>query len=247
VSDTRGTAGWFPDPTGRCEYRYWNGERWTADVSVHGSRFVDPIGPATYQPGWGPAAPATARRTRGLAVAAFVVGLVSLAVAWIPFIVVVGAAGAITAFVFGVIGLRRAHSNAGYGRGYAITGIVLSVAALAMCVLGVVLTARTIDEFNRYLDPGPYTAAITECSAGAGLVSAKGTITNLDSVPHGYTLTITYSLAGKDIASELKSVPSVPAGGVGQFSSTMIVASSGKVACAVTDVAGPPPFGLPGS
>lgn len=33
--------GWYPDPTRRYEFRYHNGQRWTADVSVHGQRFVE--------------------------------------------------------------------------------------------------------------------------------------------------------------------------------------------------------------
>ncbi len=33
--------GWNPDPTGRHEYRYWDGGRWTDDVSDHGVTGVD--------------------------------------------------------------------------------------------------------------------------------------------------------------------------------------------------------------
>ncbi|MEX1107166.1 MAG: DUF2510 domain-containing protein, partial [Ilumatobacteraceae bacterium] len=35
-------AGWFPDPLGRYEHRWFNGTTWTADVSLHGQRYVDP-------------------------------------------------------------------------------------------------------------------------------------------------------------------------------------------------------------
>ncbi|HEX6568220.1 MAG TPA: septum formation family protein [Acidimicrobiales bacterium] len=41
--------GWNPDPTGRHEYRYWDGSTWTDDVSDSGVTSVDPVG--------GPAAP----------------------------------------------------------------------------------------------------------------------------------------------------------------------------------------------
>jgi hypothetical protein len=37
-------AGWNPDPTGRHEYRYWNGGTWTDDVSDNGVASVDPVG-----------------------------------------------------------------------------------------------------------------------------------------------------------------------------------------------------------
>lgn len=36
-------AGWLPDPTGRHQYRYWDGARWTENVSDNGATAVDPI------------------------------------------------------------------------------------------------------------------------------------------------------------------------------------------------------------
>ncbi|HEX6568222.1 MAG TPA: DUF2510 domain-containing protein [Acidimicrobiales bacterium] len=41
------TAGWNPDPTGRHEYRYWDGSRWTDDVSDNGVTAVDPVAGGT--------------------------------------------------------------------------------------------------------------------------------------------------------------------------------------------------------
>ena len=50
------TPGWNPDPTGRHEYRYWDGGNWTDDVSDNGVTAVDPVdGPAS--PGGEPTAP----------------------------------------------------------------------------------------------------------------------------------------------------------------------------------------------
>lgn len=40
------TPGWHPDPTGRHEYRYWDGSTWTQDVSDSGVTAVDPVTPA---------------------------------------------------------------------------------------------------------------------------------------------------------------------------------------------------------
>jgi hypothetical protein len=34
-------AGWFADPGGRHELRYWDGQRWTGHVSDHGTQGVD--------------------------------------------------------------------------------------------------------------------------------------------------------------------------------------------------------------
>jgi len=49
------TPGWHPDPTGRHEYRYWEGGAWTDDVSDGGATSVDPIDGAAA-----PTAPADA-------------------------------------------------------------------------------------------------------------------------------------------------------------------------------------------
>jgi uncharacterized protein YxjI len=35
-------AGWYPDPIGRHEHRYWDGAQWTEHVSSHGRQSVDP-------------------------------------------------------------------------------------------------------------------------------------------------------------------------------------------------------------
>jgi hypothetical protein len=29
-------AGWHPDPSGKFHHRWWDGQRWTADVSTNG-------------------------------------------------------------------------------------------------------------------------------------------------------------------------------------------------------------------
>jgi hypothetical protein len=35
-------AGWYPDPSGRFEMRYWDGTAWTEHVSRQGQQFTDP-------------------------------------------------------------------------------------------------------------------------------------------------------------------------------------------------------------
>ena len=34
-------ANWYPDPSGRFELRYWNGEKWTEHVSTGGQQSTD--------------------------------------------------------------------------------------------------------------------------------------------------------------------------------------------------------------
>ncbi|MEI8239624.1 MAG: DUF2510 domain-containing protein [Actinomycetota bacterium] len=35
--------GWHPDPRGRCEFRYWDANRWTANVNRGGQQYIDPM------------------------------------------------------------------------------------------------------------------------------------------------------------------------------------------------------------
>ena len=42
ASDDAVPAGWYPDPSGRFELRYWDGSRWTEHVSRAGQQYTDP-------------------------------------------------------------------------------------------------------------------------------------------------------------------------------------------------------------
>jgi hypothetical protein len=35
--------GWHPDPSGRYQFRYWSGNRWTEHVSSGGAAAIDPV------------------------------------------------------------------------------------------------------------------------------------------------------------------------------------------------------------
>jgi len=46
MTETGGApANWYPDPTGRFEYRYWDGALWTEDVATAGQQSRDPLTP----------------------------------------------------------------------------------------------------------------------------------------------------------------------------------------------------------
>lgn len=57
MTDTSTPAGWYPDPNGRHELRYWDGAAWTEHVSSHGRQSTDPV------TGGGGAVPTTKRKT----------------------------------------------------------------------------------------------------------------------------------------------------------------------------------------
>lgn len=52
-------AEWRPDPTGRAQYRWWDGERWTDTVGTDGRRWTDPYTRPSAEPLPLPALPAT--------------------------------------------------------------------------------------------------------------------------------------------------------------------------------------------
>lgn len=62
MSQAPSNPGWFPDPSGRHDYRFWDGSTWTSAVSDGGVQSQDmtpPPGAAPAQPEqWGPAAQA---------------------------------------------------------------------------------------------------------------------------------------------------------------------------------------------
>jgi hypothetical protein len=278
VNEASGPAGWYPDPAGRYEFRYFNGLRWTQDVSVGGTRFVEPeqavsfhpgagpfqpgagpfpadpftasryqpgAGPfpaSTYQPGSGPAP----RRSRGFAVTAFIIGLGSLLTAWIPFVFVGAAVGVVLAIVFGILGVRAAGRQQGFGRPFAIIGIVCAVAAGGLCVVGFNLTRTVMHEFNKFLEPGRYSADVT-CTSTDTLVTARGTITNETDVNRSYTITIEFDAGGRTVTHRTVAVNNVTPAEHRSFTATTFVTATAPVTCSISSVTGPEPFGVTGS
>jgi hypothetical protein len=43
-------AGWYPDPTGRADQRYWDGNAWTDHVARAGVQGTDPVSATSTQP-----------------------------------------------------------------------------------------------------------------------------------------------------------------------------------------------------
>ena len=250
METTSAPAGWHPDPTGRFEFRYYNGQRWTADVSLHGQRFIDELAPATPgnstpgqaqspRPGWAPA-PST-RAAKGFALASFWVGLGSFAFGWIPFVFVLGAGGAITAIVFGIIGLRRVRAGSGVGHGYAVAGIVLSLAAFGTATVGFFFTRQVLRELDQFFDVGEHTERVTGCALDDRLVRLDGSITNNDDSTHSYTIFVSYRDGDELLDTDQTVVRSVAPGATASFSTSAFVDAE-QVQCTIDSVTGVAPF-----
>ena len=67
-----GKPDWYPDPLGRHDHRWYNGNDWTADVADDGARRVDPLGTSAPQRASG-----TPKRRRVL-IGALVIGAIVL-------------------------------------------------------------------------------------------------------------------------------------------------------------------------
>lgn len=142
-------AGWYPDPLGRYEHRYWDGAQWTDNASRGGETITDPLdgsapvvqhelgaqaAPPAQQyadphadPGAGWSQPAAAPGgTEGLAIVSLILSIV-----WIFGL------GSIAGIVTGIIARRRIRESGGTktGNGIAVAGIVVGILTLGLTVL----------------------------------------------------------------------------------------------------------------
>lgn len=118
-------AGWYPDPLGRFEFRYWDGAVWTDHAASHGQTVVDPLdGPPTTSGTGDDAGPVGG--TEALAVISIILSLL-----WLFGL------GSIAGIVTGLVARRRIKRSGGArtGSGLALAGIVLGVITLGLTVL----------------------------------------------------------------------------------------------------------------
>jgi Protein of unknown function (DUF2510) len=233
---TSSGAGWYADPWGRFEYRYFNGVQWTSDVAIDGQRYVSPIDQVVGQP-------QTPARPRGKAITAMVTGISAVALGWVPFVFVFAAGAAIVAAVFGILGLKTAKQHDGYGRGFALVGLALSPIGLAVCVGGFFFTKAVVREFRDFVEPGPHELFVEQpCTLDDGQATFNGTIRNLDDHDHDYRIFVEFSGPDDDESSTV-SIHDVAAGETAPWSSSVNFNDS-SVECEVTDVFGPIPFDI---
>jgi hypothetical protein len=267
-------AGWFPDPTGRFEFRYHNGERWTNDVSVDGERYVDPVGittPGSVPAASGPAAPGPASSGpapsapapsgppvagavplppgsiarppgRGKAILAFLLGLGGVALAWTPFLFVIGLGLAVAALVLGVQVLRRRPTSG--VRGFAVAAVALAPTAVVLAPVGAWLTVVTWREFDEYLDPGPVAAEVTSCDVVGTRAEVTGTVRNLGDETRTYVVVVEIREGG-DVVDRIDArVDGVAPDATAEWTAQGFVGDVAQPSCRVRDVTGPYPFDL---
>ena len=243
ANDGGARPGWYADPLRRFELRYYNGAKWTADVSTGGERFVDPLGidvePHSRQPARSGAAAPTS-----LATASMVLGIVAVATAWIPFVVVVGAIAAVLALVFGTLAIRRS-GPAGDGRSRAVIGLITGGSGLLAAALGAVLTFVVLDVYDSYLNPSSHEAVITSCEVVGSRAIATGRLENLGDDTSDFSVLVGFVRPGTDNPHRTTRVTldDVEAGTSAPFDAERQIELD-DVDCVVVEVTGPLPFGL---
>ncbi len=240
--------GWYADPLRRFELRYYNGDAWTADVSDSGQRFVDPLGIDVGSDAWtsspNSSAGASTSNVNGMATASMVFGIIAVAIAWIPFVVVVGAVAAVLALVLGAIAMRRS-APADAGRSRAVVGVVTGASGLVAAALGVVLSVLVLDVYERYTDPPPHEVRITSCEIVGSRAIASGRLDNLGAESSDFSVVVGFVRPGTDNPHRTTRVmlddvrPGTPA----PFDAERQVELD-EVDCVVVEVTGPLPFGL---
>jgi hypothetical protein len=243
ANDSGVRPGWYADPLRRFDLRWYNGTTWTADVSRGGERFVDPLGIAVPADA-NQRSDEHARARDGAATASMVLGIVAVAIAWMPFIVVLGIIAAVLALGFGWVAFRRA-GPAGPGRSRAVVGLVTGTSALVAAAIGVVLSLVVLDVYDTYVDPPANEAVITSCRLTGSRATASGTLENLGDDESDFTVRIGFVRPGTDNPHRTAraQLDDVAPGAVADFSVERQV-DLDEVDCVVIDVHGPLPFGL---
>ncbi len=225
-------AGWFPDPLGRHEHRYFNGVNWTPDVSDGGQRLVDPLGTLPGYQSSGTAA------SNGLATAALTCGVIGTLIAWMPFLVVIGVVLGVLALVFGIKALRRSAA-VGRGRGAAIAGIVTGTSALLLAIVGVILSVVVFRAVADFAEPGPYDADVLGCTLDGRTATVDGTLTNESLTVRDYSLFVT---VGKDV--DVFTIDDVAPGETVEWSASVRTRAVPDECRPSIVVQGPFPFGI---
>ncbi len=140
--------GWFPDPTGRHDHRWWDGASWTEHVADAGVAGRDPIvsaaspdAPSITRTATRPAASAPQGATDPLAGIALGVAILAVPVGLLPGL---GLVAPVAAVVLALIARSRIRSSGRGGDGAAIAALVIGIVALLVAAVITVFSAMIL-------------------------------------------------------------------------------------------------------
>ncbi|MCE3551547.1 hypothetical protein LWC33_08780 [Pseudonocardia sp. RS11V-5] len=156
---------------------------------------------AQVPPQYAPVPPPAPQPRNGLGTAGFVLGLLALLVAWIPFVGVIGWPLSILGLLLSGFGLQRVTSGKADNKGLSIAGIALSAIALLVCILWATAFASAVSGTSATSGTVSGAAAPAAPTAAASAPAASQT------VAFGQTYTYKDGLA-VTIAAPAKFTPS---------------------------------------
>lgn len=128
--------GWFRDPTGRHDHRWWDGAAWTGHVADAGTASVDMLTGVIPAPGEAPNDPHGPVDRSGasdrVAITALVIGISAVIFAVVPGF---GLVLPTIAIVLSLIARARIRTSGLRGDGLAIGGLVTGIGALLIALI----------------------------------------------------------------------------------------------------------------
>lgn len=174
-----------------------------------------------------------------MAIASFVLGISSLIIGLLPFVVLLAFAGAVIGLVLGIRVLRTKGDRPPPRAGLATAGVVLSSLAFVTCAIGVALTVQVIRAIKELREAGPHEVSLTRCQQDGRLADVRGTITNLDEVTNSYVVAVELSHGDGVLAVLSVHVDDVTPGGTEPFSTSEFLDEEGSLECRIVEVRGP--------
>jgi hypothetical protein len=95
-----------------------------------------------------PPQPPVQRPSNGLGTSGFIVGLIGLVLSFIPLIGVVAWPLVILGIILSSVGIAKAAKGRATNKGLAITGLVVSIIGLVICIVWAVIVKDAVDEVN---------------------------------------------------------------------------------------------------
>lgn len=126
--------GWYPDPSGAPQQRYFDGATWTGQTAGTATAVVPPP-----------------KQGNGFAIAALVLGIIACCLGLIPILGYFAFPLAAAGLALGIIAINRSR-KAQSGKGMAITGTVLCALGLVLATIGVVIVHNAFSDLDSSLN-----------------------------------------------------------------------------------------------